>query len=127
MNWRIRLLRPLRKLDPALMTGIVILMLISLAVLYSGSQESIRVVLAQLLRFAVGIVVLVIVANTPPERIRAWAPALYAIGIILLAITLVMGKTSLGARRWLGVGPLVFQPSELMKLALPLFLAYYYS
>ena len=107
MSWHVRLLKPLRKLDPAIMTGVVMLMLISLAVIYSGSQESIRVVLAQLLRFAIGILVLVLVANTPPERIRAWAPALYATGILLLAITLVAGKANLGARRWLGVGPLM--------------------
>ncbi|ACK78723.1 MAG: rod shape-determining protein RodA [Acidithiobacillus ferrooxidans] len=127
MSWHTRLLKPLQKLDPAIMTGVVMLMLISLAVIYSGSQESIRIVLAQLLRFAIGILVLILIANTPPERIRAWAPALYATGVLLLVITLVAGKANLGARRWLGVGPLTFQPSELMKLALPLFLAYYYS
>ncbi len=127
MSWRTRILHPWQALDPALMTGIVLLMIISLAVLYSGSQESIRVVLAQLVRFAVGISVMVAVANTPPERLRAWAPALYGVGVILLAITLVAGKTNLGARRWLGVGSLTFQPSELMKLALPLLLAYYYA
>ena len=127
MSWHTRLLKPLQKLDPAIMTGVVMLMLISLAVIYSGSQESIRIVLAQLLRFAIGILVLILIANTPPEPIRAWAPALYATGVLLLVITLVAGKANLGARRWLGVGPLTFQPSELMKLALPLFLAYYYS
>ncbi|AIA56072.1 MULTISPECIES: rod shape-determining protein RodA [Acidithiobacillus] len=119
--------RALSHLDPALMTGIFLLMGISLAVLYSGSQESIRVVLAQLLRFAIGLVVLVGVANIPPERLRAWAPVLYGLGIALLAITLVAGRTYLGAKRWLGVGPISFQPSELVKLALPLMLAYYYS
>lgn len=122
-----RLLHSLQKLDPALLTGIVLLMLISLAVLYSGSQESLRVVFAQLFHFAVGFAVLIAVANTPPERFRAWAPALYVIGVILLALTLVAGKTSLGAKRWLGAGPITFQPSELMKLALPLLMAYYYS
>ena len=46
MSWHTRLLKPLQKLDPAIMTGVVMLMLISLAVIYSGSQENIRIVLA---------------------------------------------------------------------------------
>jgi hypothetical protein len=55
MNRSQRLFRPLQKLDPALLIGVVILMGISLAVLYSGSQESLRVVFAQLFHFAIGL------------------------------------------------------------------------
>ncbi|WP_226826854.1 rod shape-determining protein RodA [Igneacidithiobacillus copahuensis] len=126
-NWPQRLARILSHIDPALMTGILLLMGISLAVLYSASQQNLHVVWAQLLRFTIGIGVMIAIANTPPERLRAWAPPLYAVGIVLLLLTLVIGETSMGAKRWLGVGPLSFQPSELVKLALPLMLAYYYS
>ncbi len=127
MSRRQALLRPLKHLDPAMVTGIAVLMGISLAVLYSGSQGNLHVVWAQLVRFAIGLTVMVVVASIPPERLRAWAPLLYGAGILLLILTLLVGQTSLGARRWLGAGPVSFQPSELVKLALPLMLAYYYS
>lgn len=127
MNWSRWLLRPWQRLDPAITTGILLLMAISLGVLYSSSQGNLGIVFQQSLRFGIAFIALLAVANTPPERLRAWAPFLYALGLFLLAVTLVAGHSYLGARRWLGIGPLSFQPSELMKLALPLFLAYYYA
>ncbi len=127
IDWPARIRRWLGHLDPALLTGVLILMAISLAVLYSSSQENLHVVWAQALRFGIGMTIMTIVANIAPERLRSWAPPLYAVGIVLLVMTLLIGETSLGAKRWLGIGPLSFQPSELVKLALPLMLAYYYS
>ncbi|MEL5848411.1 MAG: rod shape-determining protein RodA [Candidatus Igneacidithiobacillus chanchocoensis] len=126
-DWSLRGRSILSHIDPALMTGILLLMGTSLAVLYSASQESIRVVGAQFLHFLIGIAIMVAIANTPPERLRAWAPPLYVVGIFLLLLTLIAGQSSMGAKRWLGVGAFSFQPSELVKLALPMMLAYYFS
>ncbi|MFZ5724628.1 MAG: rod shape-determining protein RodA [Pseudomonadota bacterium] len=114
-------------IDRPLMTMLGLFCLFSLLLLYSASGQNLDTVLRQLLRMLLGFAVLLVLANIPPRTLRFWAPWIYAAGILLLLAVMLFGEISKGAQRWLHVpGFGRFQPSELMKLALPLMLAWYF-
>jgi rod shape determining protein RodA len=96
---------------------------VGLAVVYSGSGHSNSAVLAQGQRLLMGLVIMVLAAQAPSELYRAAAPWLYAGTLLLLVLVLVLGDTAKGAQRWLDLGIVRFQPSELMKLAVPMMVA----
>lgn len=110
-------------LDLWLLTLLSALSIIGLVVLYSASGHSIAQVLNQAERLLIGFIVMAIVAQAPSEIYRAAAPWLYGVTAILLILTLMLGATAKGAQRWLDLGIVRFQPSELMKLAMPLMVA----
>jgi len=112
-------------LDLPLLLGLLAVAGIGLVVLYSASGERIDVVWRQLLRLAIGFGVMVAAAQVPPQTLRRWAPWLYAAGTLLLVAVLAVGATGKGAQRWLDLGVVRFQPSELMKLALPMVVAWH--
>jgi rod shape determining protein RodA len=96
---------------------------IGLVVLYSASGHSIDQVISQAQRWLLGLVVMAVVAQAPPEWYRAIAPWLYGVTLILLILTLAIGASAKGAQRWLDLGVIRFQPSEIMKLAMPMTVA----
>ncbi|TXI82287.1 MAG: rod shape-determining protein RodA [Cupriavidus sp.] len=96
---------------------------IGLVVLYSASGHSIEQVVSQGQRWLLGLAVMAVVAQAPPEWYRAIAPWLYGVTVILLVLTLAIGATAKGAQRWLDLGIIRFQPSEMMKLAMPMTVA----
>ncbi|MCH9769787.1 MAG: rod shape-determining protein RodA [Gammaproteobacteria bacterium] len=114
-------------IDPWLTIGIILLASTGLMILYSASNESLHVIVSQSLRFGLAFILMFVCAQISPRRYLQWAPWLYGFGIILLLLTSVAGHTQMGARRWLKLGPIHLQPSEIMKLALPLMLAWYYQ
>lgn len=113
-------------LDGPLLTGIFILILMGLAILYSGSNQDSGMVFSQGIKFILAFIGMIILAQIPPEKYRIFAPWLFGFTVLLLVGVLVTGQVSQGARRWLGVGAFRFQPSEIMKLAMPLMLAWYF-
>ncbi len=114
LNWHI----------DAMLLGLIIMVLaLGLFVLYSASGESSAAVSSQLKRITLGLVVMLALAQVNPDTFRAFAPWLYAFGLILLVLVLLLGDTAKGAQRWLDLGVIRFQPSELMKLAVPMVLA----
>ncbi|PTU30634.1 rod shape-determining protein RodA [Stenotrophobium rhamnosiphilum] len=96
---------------------------IGLVVLYSASGHSLDQVMNQGERWIIGLIVMAVVAQAPPEWYRAIAPWIYSVTVILLILTLAIGATAKGAQRWLDLGFLRFQPSEMMKLAMPMTVA----
>ena len=110
-------------LDLWLLTLLGMLSSIGLLILYSASGHSLEQVLSQAERIVMGLIIMTAVAQAPSEIYRAAAPWLYGITLILLILTLMLGSTAKGAQRWLDLGVLRFQPSELMKLAMPLMVA----
>ncbi|MES2883858.1 MAG: rod shape-determining protein RodA [Pseudomonadota bacterium] len=96
---------------------------LGLAVLYSASGGSAGEVFAQFQRLVLGFVVMVTLAQVPPDFYRAGAPWFYGVALILLVMVLVLGDHAKGAQRWLDLGILRFQPSEMMKLAMPMMVA----
>ena len=71
-------------------------------------------------------VIMLVVAQTPPQRLMSLAVPLYTVGVALLIATALFGITKKGATRWLNVG-IVIQPSELLKIAVPLMLAWWFQ
>lgn len=114
-------------LDGLLLLALLLLMSVGLLVLYSASGGSLQMTLAQGYRFLLALAVMFVVAQVPPRYMKRWAPAAYAVTLLMLVAVLILGIDAKGAQRWLVVGPLRFQPSELMKLVLPLMLASYLS
>ncbi len=124
ISWTARVLAALQ-LDGALATGLGLLALVSMVVLYSASGQSWAAVESQLLKFMLATVVMLVLAQTPPRLLRLAAPWLYGSGLLLLLAVMVKGEISLGAQRWLNLGFVRFQPSEIMKIAVPMFCAWY--
>ena len=89
-------------------------------VLFSASGRSMPMLEAHLLRFALGLVAMIMLAQIPPRLIRTIAPWAYVVGLVLLFAVMFLGDISMGAQRWLDLGVVRFQPSEIMKLAVPL-------
>lgn len=117
----------LAHLDPPLLALFGGFFIFSLFVLYSASGQNIDMVLRQGLRILLACGVMLVLANIPPRTLRFWAPWVYLVGIALLLAVTFFGEISKGAQRWLHVpGFGRFQPSEIMKLALPLTLAWYF-
>ena len=119
-----RLLRDL-KLDGPLLLLLVSICGIGLVVLYSAAGGGSSLLLRQGIRLAAGFLALIVIAQIPPRYLRMWAPWLFLTSCALLCAVLVTGDVGKGARRWLDLGFVRFQPSELAKLTLPLMIAWY--
>ena len=114
-------------LDGWLLLGIVLLIGTSLLVVYSASGGNMAVVERHGLRIALAFGAMLVMAQVPPKQLMHWAPWLFIAGLVMLVAVLFTGTIGKGARRWLDFGFARFQPSELMKLALPMFLAWLYA
>jgi rod shape determining protein RodA len=119
-----RLLGRLR-LDGPLLLGICATAVFGLVILYSASGENLALTRGQFLRMCLGLIMLVLLAQASPKYLRMFAPWIYTIGILLLVIVAVIGDIGKGAQRWLDLGVLRFQPSEIMKLAVPMACAWF--
>ncbi|MEO1202840.1 MAG: rod shape-determining protein RodA [Pseudomonadota bacterium] len=111
-------------IDGPLLGGLLLICAFGLAVLYSAVGESMRLTINQAIRLGVALTALLIVAHIPPDFMRRWTPWAYLCGLILLIAVLINGEIGQGARRWLDIG-IRFQPSEIMKLAVPMMAAWY--
>jgi rod shape determining protein RodA len=116
-----------RHLDGVLLAFMLALMGLGLFVLASASNANAARVTAQLVNMMVALGVLWVFANIPPHFLMRLALPLYVLGVLLLAGVAVFGEVVNGARRWLDVGVTRIQPSELMKIAVPLALAWYFD
>ena len=114
-------------IDIPLFYALLALTGISLLVVYSASAENLTMLIKHILRLIMGFGILFLIAQIRPDDLRRLAPILFGLGVLLLIAVLGIGIVSKGARRWLGVGGLSFQPSEIMKLALPMMLAWYFA
>ncbi len=112
------------RLDPVLLILLLLTISFGLIVLYSASGQDMAVVNRQVIRLGFGLVLMLVISQVPPRVLRAWTPWLYGLGVVMLLATLVLG-VGRGTQRWLDFGVLRFQPSELMKLAVPMMVAWY--
>jgi rod shape determining protein RodA len=119
-------LRLTEGIDSTLLVLMVALSMLGLAALFSASYENPARVVGQLMNLAVAIAAMWLVAQVPPQTMMRFAVPAYLIGLALLVAVALFGDVVNGARRWLHVGVTRFQPSEMMKLALPLMLAWYF-
>jgi rod shape determining protein RodA len=112
-------------IDPPLFCGIATLMLMGLVILYSADNQSWTLLVRQLVWVVISLCIMLVFAQIPPRKYYQWAPWIFSTSILLLVAVLAMGHTSKGAQRWLNMGVFQFQPSELVKLAMPMMLAWY--
>ncbi|MBU6420615.1 MAG: rod shape-determining protein RodA [Gammaproteobacteria bacterium] len=112
-------------LDGQLLLALIVLSLAGLAILYGASNQDTGMVYRQAVRVALSFVVLLAVAQISPQFLRQWSPWLFALGLMLLLFTLHSGHIGRGAQRWLSLGVVRFQPSEIMKIAVPMMVAWY--
>ncbi len=113
-------------IDSTLLVLILTLSMLGLAALFSATFESPSRVVSQVLNLVVALVAMWTVAQIPPQTMMRFAIPAYVIGLAFLIAVALFGDVVNGARRWLHVGVTRFQPSEMMKLALPLMLAWYF-
>ena len=113
--------------DAPLLFGIIVLSLIGFVVLYSASDQNTDLLMRRSIHLAAALFVMFTVAQVPPARLSDVSLWFYLVSLGLLILVLFFGETGKGAQRWLGAGPFRFQPSELMKLALPMVIALYLS
>ena len=111
-------------IDAPLLSGALILCAIGLIVLYSAADQSVDIVMRQGIRMLIGLLAMILVAQVSPARLARSAPLFYAVGIMLLAAVFLFGSGR-GAQRWLHLGVVQFQPSEIMKIAVPLTVAWF--
>ncbi len=114
-------------LDPALLAIIGGLMLLGLITLYSAGNDFPWRFTDQMRNFAVAAGVMFLIASIPPSLLMKVAVPLYIVGVALLVAVDRFGIIVKGAQRWLDLGFTRIQPSELMKLALPMMLAWYFQ
>jgi rod shape determining protein RodA len=114
-------------IDVPLLLLLLALTVYGLIVLYSASGQRLSTVLRQAQYFAIAYGIMLFAAQLGMARYQRWAPTLYLIGVGLLAAVLVAGTGAKGAQRWLSLGGFRFQPSEIMKILVPLMLASYLS
>lgn len=114
-------------IDLPLMVGLLFLSGIGLVVLFSAGGQDLQIVLRQGVRLLVAFGVMLAVAQVSPRIFLNWTPWLYALGIALLIAVLFIGDVGKGAQRWLSLGPINFQPSELVKVTVPMMIAYYFA
>lgn len=113
-------------LDPILMAGLSLIITVGIVILYSADGASLKVLFRQGMRLGAAFIIMLIFAQIPPRKYYQWAPWVFMFGTLLLIATLIIGHTGKGAQRWLGMGAIKFQPSEIMKLAVPMMLAWFF-
>ena len=116
-----------RHVDSYLLAAVGALLVVGLITLYSASGESFGRVGNQLVNIGLAFVVMWLAANIPPHILQRLAMPVYILGLILLIAVALFGEITNGAQRWLDVGVTRIQPSELMKIAVPLALAWYFD
>jgi rod shape determining protein RodA len=112
-------------LDGPLLLGLGLLALYGLAILYSASGQSVDTIVRTLIRIALGTAAMLALTHASPNFLRRLSPWIYVLGILLLLVVELTGVIGKGAQRWLNLGIIRFQPSEIMKLAVPMLAAWY--
>jgi rod shape determining protein RodA len=118
-----RIMRRLN-IDGPLLGALLLTCGLGLIVLYSAVSENMDLWLQQCARLFVALVGMLVIAQLPPDLMRRWTPWGYLLGLILLILVLASGEVGQGAQRWLDLG-IRFQPSEIMKLAVPMMAAWF--
>jgi rod shape determining protein RodA len=111
--------------DMPLLLIVLAIVGIGMVVLYSAVSADSSLLIRQGMRFAVGLAAFFVMAQISPHYLRIFTPWMYLLGVGLLLAVAVEGHTAMGAQRWLDLGIVRFQPSEMLKLAVPMMCAWF--
>jgi rod shape determining protein RodA len=114
-------------LDASLLVALLAVAGLGLLILYSASRQDMSLVIRQGVHMGIGFVIMIVLAQIPPYQLKYWTPWIFIVALLLLLAVLGFGSSGKGAQRWLNLGVIRFQPSELMKIAVPMMLAWYFS
>ena len=114
-------------IDGWLLFGLLALMTVGLFTIYSAGGEDPELIKRQIVRLGLGLSTMIVLAQVPVRFYQNIAPFVYSLGILLLLAVLLFGVTGKGAQRWLDLGVVRFQPSEILKLFVPMTIAWYVS
>ena len=113
-------------LDATLLLATLALMAAGLATVYSATYDANDRLVSQIVNMVVGLCVMWAVAQLPPQKLMRFGVPLYLVGVLLLILVFFFGIKVNGARRWLSLGFTRIQPAEILKIAVPLMLAWYF-
>ncbi|AOW52080.1 TPA: rod shape-determining protein RodA [Legionella pneumophila subsp. pneumophila] len=114
-------------LDFPLLGLILTLITFGLLILYSASNANMGMIMRQSMRLLFAFLIMFVLGFIPPHKYKIWTPWIYGVGLSLLIAVMLMGKIGKGAQRWLELGLFRFQPSEIMKLAVPMMAAWFFD
>lgn len=114
-------------LDTPMLLALLVAVSGGLFILYSASGEDLEQVTRQGTRLTISFVVMLAAAQIAPQTLRRWTPGVFGFGVLLLLAVLLIGEMGKGAQRWLDLGIVRFQPSEMMKIAVPMMVAWFLS
>ena len=117
----------LSKLDPVLLVSLCILLTLGGITLHSASGENAAMMQRHSIHLLIAAIAMLVTAQLPSHILSQWSIWIYSAGVALLILVLFQGATGGGAQRWLELGAFRFQPSEIMKLAVPMMVASYFS
>ena len=112
-------------IDPILLLLLGVLATFGIAMLYSASGSNIDLIVRQITRLLLGLFFFIAVANVPLRLLKSFSVWIYLFGVLLLLAVMFFGEVGKGAQRWLDLGIIRFQPSEILKLAVPMMVASY--
>ncbi|MGB4811672.1 MAG: rod shape-determining protein RodA [Methylophilaceae bacterium] len=113
-----------KHIDAFLMSCLLFTLMLGLFVIYSASAPYLY---KQMINIVVALSCMWAVANIAPHQLQRLAMPLYVLGVLLLLAVALFGYSSKGAQRWLNIGFTKIQPSELMRIAVPMMLAWYFA
>ncbi len=116
-----------RHIDNTLFGLLMLVITVGLIVIYSASGQDLGLLGRQVANLLVAMACLLLFANISPQRLEVVAVPLYALGLVLLIGVALVGDVRYGARRWLNLGVASVQPSEIMKIAVPMMLAWFFA
>ena len=119
--------RLVEHIDPPLLMITLIIMAFGMATIYSATYYITDRTMGQLANMGVGLCAMWVAAQFPPQKMMRFAVPLYVVGIVLLILVFLVGVKVNGARRWLPLGFTRIQPSDILKIATPLMLAWYFQ
>lgn len=112
-------------IDLTLFMLIISLLLYGIFVIWSASGQNYEIMQQKILQIIGGLLIMIFLAQIPPRNYEVWAPYIYSICLGLLILVNIFGKINKGAQRWLDLGVMKFQPSEIIKISVLLMVAYY--
>ncbi|KLV10131.1 rod shape-determining protein RodA [Photobacterium ganghwense] len=118
------MLRYKPRIDYPLFFAVSLVMLLGSLTVWSASGFSEPMMERHLMRALTAIICMVVMSSIPPRKYQHAAPYLYGVAVVLLLGVIVMGDSTNGSQRWLALGPIRFQPSELVKVAIPMMVAW---
>lgn len=111
--------------DVPMLLGLLTLGGLSLVLLYSASDQDLGLMYRQGARLLLALSVMVLLSRVSPDTLIRWTPFVYAFGLACLVLVLAVGIVGKGAQRWLDLGIVQFQPAEIMKLGVPMMVAWW--